>query len=66
MNKPYTLRKLIEQHPEWANLPIAVSRSDGSVDFVGKRLPGSVYEVEHGDYEDASGGSPRILVFEPN
>lgn len=63
MDKPYTLRTLLEAHPEWADLPLAAGKSDGSVDFIG--WAGSVYPVEHQDFiKDV--GTDTILVFQPN
>ena len=46
-----TLKKLLEEHPDWADLPIGVVRSDGYVDFVGDS--GYVYCVDHCDDEEA-------------
>lgn len=53
-----TLRSLIEQHPEWADLPIVVYREDGSYDWVGHS--GDVYTDKDED-EDAT-----VLVFAGN
>lgn len=60
---PATLRTLLEQHPEWADLPIGVALSDGNVDIVG--WGGSVYPVDHEDYIQLV-GADTILVFSPN
>lgn len=63
MDKPHTLRTLIEQHPEWADLPLAASKSDGTVDYIG--WAGSAYVVEHEDFiQDV--GTDKVLVFAPN
>ena len=43
MDNPVTLKSLLEQHPEWADVPIAIYQSDGSVVYVGGA--GSVYEM---------------------
>lgn len=51
-----TLRELLDQHPEWADLPIAIYRPDGELDFIGGA--GRVYKSEDNE------GS--ILVFAPN
>jgi len=51
-----TLRTLMKEHPEWADLPIAVYREDGSYDYVGGS--GAVYHTEDGEDE--------ILVFTGN
>jgi hypothetical protein len=51
--KRITLNTLLEDHPEWADLPITVYEPDGHLATVGG--DGSVYlsELEDGvDYED--------------
>lgn len=65
MDRPYTLRTLLAEHPEWADLPLAVGLSDGNVDFIGEDWAGSVYPVEHQDYVEVV-GTDTILVFNPN
>lgn len=63
MDKPYTLRTLLAEHPEWGDLPLAAGLSDGSVDFIG--WAGSVYTVQHEDFiQDV--GTDTVLVFTPN
>lgn len=69
-----TLKTLLKKHPEWADLPLAVGRSDGELDFVGHS--GSVWafgddlseeETEDWDGETNDDGTPLVvLVFEPN
>ena len=63
MSKVATLRTLLEEHPEWADLPLAVFNPDGNVDFIG--WAGSVYTVEHEDYARQV-DSDTIVVFAPN
>lgn len=60
---PATLRTLLAEHPEWADLPIGVSHADGHVDIVD--WAGSVYPVEHQDYVTLV-GVDTILVFSTN
>ena len=63
-----TPRQLLSQHPEWADLPMAVYRSDGGLDYVG--AAGSVYESrDYGDAPDIEAPGvkfDRVLVFSPN
>lgn len=63
MEKPYTLRTLLAEHPEWGDLPLAVGLSDGNVDFIG--WAGSVYTNTHTDYIDVV-DTNTILIFAPN
>jgi len=62
-----TLNDLLKAHPEWADLPIAVYRNDGGLDYLGGA--GSAYQSE--DWEDLNAeaiegtGSP-VLVFSAN
>lgn len=51
-----TLHKLLEEHPEWANIPIAIYENSGDLHYVG--ASGDVYEDE-----DENG---KILVFSGN
>lgn len=53
-----TLRKLLEENPDWIDLDIALMREDGSLDYVGDS--GLVW-VQPG--ED---GTARVLVFSTN
>lgn len=63
MDKPYTLRTLLAEHPEWADLPIAAGKEDGTMDYVG--WAGSVYTVTHEDIiKDV--GTDTVLIFQPN
>lgn len=62
-----TLRKLIEEHPEWADLPMAVYDSQsGALDYVGGS--GSVYANEDCWIEDDDGDSILVptLIFSGN
>ncbi len=59
-----TLRELIEQHPEWADLPIVVYREDGHYDYVG--CSGTVYEDEDRQEWQEEGGGVRVLVVAGN
>lgn len=65
---PITLRQLLEQHPEWADLPMVVYTGHG-YEYVG--CSGSVYKGEdyddHGlDVEDPLNKSTDVLVFSGN
>ena len=66
----YTLRKLLELHPEWADLPITICKEDGDLDFVGDEYEkGGVREGEYGTEIDFNNGDEiegtgeKILVF---
>ena len=48
MDYPTTLKSLIEEHPEWADLPITVYCSDGLLDYLG--ASGTVEVVEDDEY----------------
>ena len=41
---PTTLKSLLEAHPEWADLPIAIDRPDGELDYMG--ASGDAYTAE--------------------
>ena len=56
-----TLRSLLEEHPEWADLPIVVYQPDGSCDWVG--FSGTVYP---GTIEDEVDGEVEVLTFAGN
>jgi hypothetical protein len=55
-----TLKQLLEQHPEWADLPMAILRIDGEIDYIG--AAGAVYESE----TEEEGKKIKILIFSPN
>jgi hypothetical protein len=56
-----TLKELLEQHPEWANLPMVVYNGmNGEYDWVG--ASGSVYLGE----ETEDGKKIKVLVFAGN
>jgi hypothetical protein len=62
-----TLRTLIEKHPEWANLPIVVYRTDGSYDFIG--CSGSIYTGECTEEDKIANPEIKtesVLVFSGN
>ncbi len=61
MTNPVTLRKLIEQNPEWADLPLVVYNVNGDYEYVG----GSASVYNHVD-EDDSGEETDVLVFAGN
>jgi len=62
-----TLRELIEQHPEWADLPIAVYRTDGSLDYIDASGTAYVGEDWPDDVEDVVEGTGNpVLVFAGN
>jgi hypothetical protein len=61
MEAPVTLRQLLEQHPEWADLPMVIARGDGDVDWVG--AAGMVYP---GLCEESDTTTTTVLVFAPN
>lgn len=54
--KMTTLKELLEEHPEWADLPIAVYNPQGGYDYVG--CSGDVYSDDDGE--------SSILVFSHN
>lgn len=60
-----TLRSLMQEHPEWADLPIVVYKPDGTHDYVGGA--GNVYEFDP-KKEGCEGvdGCERVLVFAAN
>lgn len=61
VHKEYTLRSLLEEHPEWADLPIVVYNPDGSCDWVGSS--GTVYD---GEITDVDGEEYHVLTFAGN
>ena len=70
-----TLRSLLANHPDWADLPITVYCPDGHLDFVGDRRAdppelgaGGVYTQEYsGQDDDPPESEPfTVLVFTAN
>jgi len=66
---PITLRQLLEQHPEWADLQMVVYSPEGHYDYVG--CSGSVYKGEDFsepamDVEDPRNIKTDVLVFSAN
>jgi len=59
-----TLRELMEQHPEMADLPIVVYSSDGSYHYIGGS--GMFYKHEDRTEEQAEGEGTPVLVMAPN
>lgn len=61
-----TLRELIEQHPEWADLPIAVLSVCGDLDYID--CSGSVFVGEDfaDDVEAIEGQGDPVLIFAGN
>lgn len=59
-----TLKQILEEHPEWENLPVAIHRSDGSYDFVGES--GSVYVNDEYFDDDNPEDKISVVVFAPN
>ena len=55
-----TLRKLLEEHPEWADLPIAIGREDGAPDYVGDS---AWVDTAHDNWDDDTDGE-LILLFD--
>ena len=53
-----TLRQILDENPDWADLEVVVLASDGNVDFVGDS--GLVYA------DDAYGDGETLLVFSGN
>lgn len=72
MTEAKTLRQLIEEHPEWADLPIGVYQTDGSHHMLGELGTAYVYgddlsEEEIRDITEELGHPPEtILVFAGN
>lgn len=64
-----TLKQLIEEHPEWSDLPIAIYRNDGDLDYIGESglvYPCKYYETDF-DYEKYVKDKPcNVLVFAGN
>lgn len=64
-----TLRQLLAEHPEWADLPLAVYTENGELDYVG--CAGSVYQGEDYIDPDMDVSDPRnvkidVLIFSAN
>lgn len=62
-----TLRQILAENPEWADLPVGIMDVVGNVDFVGDS--GMVFMSEHNDDPNASvdaKDSYKILVFSGN
>jgi len=57
-----TLRELIEEHPEWADLPIVIYNVCGEYEYVG----GSASVYEHIDDDWDAENPPKVLVFAGN
>lgn len=57
-----TLKEMIEQHPEWADLDVVVYSVSGDYEYVG----GSADVYVDIDGDDESGNAPKVLVFTAN
>lgn len=60
--EPKTLREILEEHPEWVDLPVGVYRVDGGIDFVG--CSGMVY-LGH-EYDDDENQVGDVVLFANN
>ena len=63
-----TPREIVEQHPEWADLPIVVPSEDGGYDFVGSGA-GLIYTDDVLTAKSDTDLSPmllKVLVLAPN
>ena len=58
-----TLREILEAHPEWADIPIAIYRADGTYDFLGGG--GTVY-LDDKYSEDDGTKHTEVIVFAGN
>jgi hypothetical protein len=58
-----TLRKLIETHPEWADLPIAILCENGNHHYVTKGVAEDVPNCLGDVYESENEFNTAILVF---
>ena len=62
-----TLREMIEQHPEWADLPIAVIDTVGDLHYIdgsGAAFTGEDFPDDADDYTEGTGD--QVLVFTAN
>jgi hypothetical protein len=66
--KPKTLRQIIEENPECADMPVGIMRTDGDLDYVG--WSGSTLIIapddEDVDYEEWEIELGPVLVFAGN
>jgi hypothetical protein len=59
----------MEEHPDWADLPITICKEDGELDYIGDEYEkGGVREDEDGmefndDGEPVDGTGEKVLVF---
>ena len=58
-----TLRELLEEHPEYADLPVAIYRSDGTYHYINRS--GSVY-IHKDRIKTPDEPEGPVLVFSPN
>lgn len=68
---PVTLRSLLKDHPEWADLPIAVKSDENpdGFDLVGSGQRGSVFEIEvtaELQFANVDKTPEKVLAFWPN
>ena len=65
----YTLRKIMLEHPEWADLPLTICKEDGELDYIGDEYEkGGFREGEDGgeytdDGDHVEGTGEKVLVF---
>ena len=65
----YTLRKIMEEHPDWLDYPIAICEPDGCLIYVGDHHESGGVRIdqdfgeftEDGDYIEGTG--TNVLVF---
>ena len=62
MSNIVTLRQLMEEHPDWLDIPLAVYAPDGIYHYVG--ASGDVYLAEDDSEEDLE--DKRVIVFSGN
>lgn len=61
-----TLKEMIEQHPEWADLPVAVMSVCGDLDYIDCSGTAFVGEDFADDVEAIEGTGDPVLVFAGN
>lgn len=69
LNGPFTLRQLLEQHPEWGDLQLTLLNTVGELEYIGCNAfvyVGQDYSDPHMDVEDPRNVATDVLVFAPN
>ena len=59
MSKPMTLQQILTDHPEWADLPVGIQRTDGELDYVGQS--GDVYLWTGDDVDSGEDVTPTVI-----